>query len=84
MERFSVYWWDKDENQHVEIYLVHDLELAKFAVLRLTKGPAAQIGIIQRVIITDSADSIIFEWQFEKGVIHPVPQPPVACSGTKG
>lgn len=36
-----------------------------------TERPAAKIGIIQRVIITDGGDCCCFEWQFGKGVTYP-------------
>lgn len=33
--------------------------------------PAAVIGVIQRIIITDPEDLIVFEWQHGKGVTFP-------------
>lgn len=37
----------------------------------VTRRPAAQIGIIERVIITDGGDDICFEWKFGQGVTYP-------------
>lgn len=36
-----------------------------------TTRPAAVLGIIQRVLITDGGDCCVFEWQFGKGVVFP-------------
>jgi hypothetical protein len=33
--------------------------------------PAALIGIISRVIITDGGDHIVFEWKFKEGITWP-------------
>ena len=33
--------------------------------------PAAKIGIIQRVIVTDAGDRCCFEWRFMKGITYP-------------
>jgi hypothetical protein len=41
----------------------------------LTTRPAAKIGIIRRVLITDGGDCVAFEWFHDKGVVFP-PQPP--------
>ena len=44
------------------------VELARSYTVR----PAAVIGVIQRVIITDDGDNTVFEWQFGKGVTFPL------------
>lgn len=36
-----------------------------------SQRPAASIGIIRRIIITDGGDDIVFEWRFGKGVTFP-------------
>lgn len=70
-KRFSVYWWDKDGGQHLEMQFV-SAERAIRAVERLTKGPAAAIlGMVNRVIITDSGDCINFEWKKGEGITFP-------------
>ena len=33
--------------------------------------PAATIGLIQRIIVTDAGDCTCFEWRFEKGITFP-------------
>ena len=37
----------------------------------LTERPAAQLGIIRRVIITDGGDYTCFEWRYGEGVTFP-------------
>jgi hypothetical protein len=69
-KKYSVYWWDNQGNQIRELF-VEDIEKVKEAVTRLTRGPAATIGIVRRVIITDSLDYINFEWRFQEGVVYP-------------
>lgn len=36
-----------------------------------TRRPAALIGIIARVIITDGGDNCVFEWRYGEGVVFP-------------
>lgn len=36
-----------------------------------TERPAAQIGVIERIIITDDGDHTVFEWRFGPGVTFP-------------
>jgi hypothetical protein len=36
-----------------------------------TRRPAAQMGIIRRVIVTDGDDHCNFEWKFGEGVTYP-------------
>lgn len=36
-----------------------------------SERPAAKIGIIARIVITDGGDFTVFEWQFGKGVTYP-------------
>lgn len=67
---FSVWWWDRDDGQHRELSFV-EAEPAMHAVRRLTTGPAALMGIVQRVIITDGGDCTCFEWLKDKGVTFP-------------
>jgi hypothetical protein len=37
----------------------------------ITQRPAVALGIIARVIITDSDDILVFEWKFGQGVTFP-------------
>jgi hypothetical protein len=61
-DEFSVYWWDAAQNCHEELRFV-GAEAAVRAAKRLTEGPAAQAGMVARVIITDGADYCNFEWK---------------------
>lgn len=36
-----------------------------------SERPAAKIGIIRRIIITDGGDNTVFEWKFGEGVTFP-------------
>src|SRR4051812_31929855 len=69
---FSVYWWDQDGGQHEEHRFV-DAETAVHSSKRLTHGPAALIGFVQRVMITDGGDCCSFEWNINDGIIFPPP-----------
>jgi hypothetical protein len=71
-ELFSVcQYFDDDWHEYVRRYIpAHEaIQIARSYITR----PAAIIGIIKRVIITDSGDCIAWEWQFGEGVVHPPP-----------
>ncbi len=59
---YSVWWWDRDGGQHEELRFVPARQAVE-AAHRLTRGPAARLGMVQRVIITDGGDCINFEWR---------------------
>ena len=61
-EAFSVYWIDRSGNLHKEKTLV-PIEEASSAMLRLTKGPAAKLGVVKEVKITDIQDCLCFLWK---------------------
>jgi hypothetical protein len=61
-DEFSVYWWDRDGMGHEELRFVGPAEAVK-AVARLTTGPAAKAGMVQRVIVTDGDDFCNYEWK---------------------
>jgi hypothetical protein len=67
-EEFSVYWWDAENNQHREFSDLVSAERAVQAAHRLTQGPAAMLGMVNRVIITDGGDFCCFEWIKDKGI----------------
>jgi hypothetical protein len=69
-EEFSVYWWDREGGQHEEMRFVA-VESALRAVTRLTQGPAAMLGMVQRVLITDGGDCTCFDWRDGK-LIYPL------------
>ena len=59
-ELFSVYWYDPDGTQHRDQYL-KTLPESKEAFDRLVGGPAAQMGIVKRVLVTDALDCLVCE-----------------------
>lgn len=71
-KNFSVFWWDREGGQHRELYLAPIGQVTR-AVKRLTTGPAAMIGFVDRVIITDGGDMTCFEWWYGKGITFPPP-----------
>lgn len=50
-----------------------DVAEAMTVFCQYCRCPAAQLGIIQRVIITDAGDCINAEWQYGKGLTYPTP-----------
>jgi hypothetical protein len=71
-EEFSVWIFFPDGTHLAELRWVDAeaaLECARFVIAR----PAARLGIINKVIITDGGDYTAFEWQYGKGVTFPNP-----------
>lgn len=66
-ELFSLYWYDPDGRQYAELKHVPCDEKFVSALKRLTQGPAAQIGAVTKVVVTDQMDFTNFLW--EKGVV---------------
>jgi hypothetical protein len=52
-----------------------DAEQAVLLAKQCSERPAAKLGIIERVIVTDAEDYTVFEWQFGQGVTFPKPEP---------
>jgi len=67
---FDVWQFFPDETYERVALRVGAKEAVEIAKSYTTR-PAALIGIIRRVIITDDGDHICFEWQFGKGVTFP-------------
>jgi hypothetical protein len=67
---FNLYWWDPQGNQHEELRFV-DAKRAVERAASLSRGPAAQIGMVKRIIITDGGDYTTFEWKKDHGVTYP-------------
>lgn len=65
---FSVFWWDQSGSYYPEKRFVSAKEAVDTAA-SLVSRPAALIGAIQKVMITDGGDCCNFEWQFGKGVV---------------
>jgi hypothetical protein len=66
---FSVYWTDPDGNNHKELAFVSARDAVEKAH-SLSTRPAAKIGVIQKIIITDASDFTCFLWQDGK-VVYP-------------
>jgi len=69
-ELHSLYWTDPEGTQHLEIQLSPFDEQFKESIIRLTKGPAAVMGMVKEVLVTDSGDCTNFLWRDGK-VIFP-------------
>jgi hypothetical protein len=67
---FSVFWWDPQGNYHAEKRYVDAKEAVETAK-SLTERPAALIGMVRKVIITDGGDFTNFMWEYGKGLIYP-------------
>jgi len=67
---FSVWWWDELGLSYRDISFV-DAETAVYAAKAITDRLAAREGRVQRVIITDGGDIIVFEWKHGAGVTWP-------------
>lgn len=64
---FNVVLFFPDGSHHYErrgLEAKEAVELAK----QCTERPAAKIGMIERIIITDSGDCTNFEWTYGQGV----------------
>jgi len=71
-ELFSVYWWDAEDNQNLELRDVPAKDAAMRAVaLSDPQRPINLLGGINRIIITDSCDLCVFEWKKGEGVVWP-------------
>jgi len=71
-ERFCVYQFFPDgSNERVGEWLPAE-EAVKLAYSYTTR-PAALLGIIQQVMITDAGDNCVFHWRSGEGVIFPEP-----------
>ena len=55
---FSVYWFSPDGEQHRDLYL-GSWDECQEAVERLVRGPAARLGVVREVRVTDSMDLML-------------------------
>lgn len=69
-KEFSVYWWTPEGDQIEERRFVLAQDAVR-AARRLSTGPAAVLGMVARVIITDGGDCCCFEWKHGEGVVFP-------------
>lgn len=70
--QFSVFIFLPDDSHFAEARFI-DAERAVGLARDITRRPAARLGIITRVIITDGGDCIVFEWIYRRGVTYPTP-----------
>jgi hypothetical protein len=69
---FSLYWWDRDGGQHREMQFVQ-ANTAFDRMTTLTRGPAAKMGVVKKVMITDGMDFCVLLWEDGK-LVHPSPE----------
>ena len=67
---FCVYQFFPD-GSHERVRQYVTAEQAVEVAYSYSTRPAARIGIIQKVIITDGGDNTVFEWKFGEGVVYP-------------
>lgn len=70
---FSVCQFFEDESYEYVRRFVSAEEATK-AFKFYTDNVAARMGIVRRVIITDSGDCTNMEWQYGKGITFPQPE----------
>jgi hypothetical protein len=59
---FSCFWYDPDGNCHKEHAFVSAREAVQMAH-SLSTRPAAKMGVIRRIVITDGDDFTVFLWE---------------------
>ena len=62
MDLFSVFWTDPQGTMHTE-FKYKPIEDVQSAVARLTRGPAATLGIVKEVRVVDTTDCLNFLWK---------------------
>jgi hypothetical protein len=67
---FSVYWQDPDGNWNPELCWIKAEDAVQLA-FSLSRRPAAKVGVIREIKITDGGDHCVFHWLFGKGVVFP-------------
>lgn len=68
---FSVYWWDPEGGYYKERDHVSSEEAVKFAI-EFSRRPAAIIGMVAKIMITDGGDHAVFVWEYGKGITFPI------------
>jgi hypothetical protein len=69
-ERFNVYFIYPDGTHTREREWVPAEEAVAFAHQASTR-PAAKLGILKEIMITDSGDFCVFQWKHGEGVVFP-------------
>jgi hypothetical protein len=70
---YSVCQFFEDDSYVYELRRV-TLERAVKNAEHLSSSVGAKLGMTKRVIITDGGDSIVYEWQYGKGLVFPTPE----------
>lgn len=70
-EKFRVFMFHSNDVNQEETLEPVNIEEAVSKAKRLLTSLPCQAGTITRVIITDSDDSIVFEWIYGKGIVFP-------------
>jgi len=60
MERYKIHITFNEGSTHVE---EHTIETLTGALERLTKGPAARMGMIKELKVVDMLDCVAMEWK---------------------
>jgi hypothetical protein len=69
-EVFSVYQ-DFPDGRYECVLLFADAETAMRQAFALIRSVGGLVGTTQRVYIVDGGDSIVFEWEYGKGIVWP-------------
>ena len=69
-ELFNVYFMYPDGSNTKERTAITGEAAVTFAH-QATKRPAALIGMLQQIMITDMGDMCVFLWKFGEGVVFP-------------
>ena len=67
-EQFNVHFVYPDESHTEERHRISAEEAITFA-MRAIRRPAAQVGMLEEILITDMGDSCVWHWKFGKGVV---------------
>jgi len=62
-------WFFFPDDTHIKEYENLSAEEAVEKAAQATKRPAAQVGMITKIMITDKDDYAVFIWEFGKGVV---------------
>jgi len=68
---FSVYQFFADDCGTERVLSFVDAPTAVDRAMALSQSVGGRLGTTQRVIVTDGGDSIVWEWQFGRGVVFP-------------
>lgn len=72
-QEFSVVqFFNNDTYERVRSYV--SIQEALRAAQHYTTSVGAKAGIVERVIITDGGDSIVFQWERDHGITWPIEQ----------